>query len=117
MTATVLRDALHVKETLRRDFGVSKRTRWKKLSADVYVRGMTSTLRTLAAWDSNEETEDLKRLVVRRIKTVKLDEIWGVSSQREVFDLILVKLGLFELLYSLWESPFLAPVRKMRRKL
>ncbi len=117
LSTRAMKDALYVKETLREDYSVSETPRWRQLYAGVYLRGMIGTLRSLDGKGRGREADDMKLDVKRRIKSVKLREIWSVSSRRQIFDYILVRLGLFEPLYYLWDRPSLAPLRQLRRRL
>lgn len=115
LSPKALRDYLYVMETLRKEFAKSEIQRWQRLSARLYARGMVSALRSLVRMERSEETMDLRRDVRHRMKSVKLQEIWKVSSRRLIFDILMVRFGLFHLLYTAWEGVFMSPFRRLWR--
>lgn len=81
-----------------------------------YMQMLVSNLRKGNNPKPGKVPQGRKAAVMKRLREMGFKEVFSLKSKKLFFDYCLVRLHLFGLFYSAWESRLLYPVREFRRR-
>ena len=84
----------------------------------MYVRTLLKSLRKLITEKPGPESQKHKSDIVNKLSSMNFHDVLALKSKRIIVEYFLVRLRLFSLMYSIWESRYLSDLRRLwaRRK-
>ncbi len=110
-TVNALTDFLKVHSFLLEFYGSPRFSEWNHLARCYFAQDLIHILRVLNRVEKGQAARDLRSNIHSLLNDIPICEILRAKRARVFFDILLLKAGLFEVLYSAWESD---PVRPFR---
>lgn len=114
---SALADLFKVRSFLFEFYKSPRFSEWNHLAPYYYAIGLIDILRILNRAEKQQEVRDLRADIHSKLYGIASSEIWRAKRSGVFFDILLLRAGLFETFYSLWESDLFRHVRELRRKL
>lgn len=114
---SALADLFKVRSFLFEFYKSPRFSEWNHLAPYYYAIGLIDILRILNRAEKQQEVRDLRADIHSKLYGIASSEIWRAKRSGVFFDILLLRAGLFETFYSLWESDLFRYVRELRRKL
>lgn len=116
-TVSTLSDLLKVRSFLFEFYRSPCFSAWNDSAPYYYAIGLIDILRNLKQFEKSQEVRDLKANIRSKLYGIPISEIGRAKRARVFFDILLLKAGLFNVFYSVWESALIRPIRDLKRKL
>jgi glycosyltransferase involved in cell wall biosynthesis len=114
---SALADLLKVRSFLFEFYKSPRFSEWNHLAPYYYAIGLIDILRILSRAEKQQEACDLRANILTKLYDIPGSGIWRAKRSGVFFDIMLLRAGLFETFYSVWESDLFRPVRELRLKL
>ncbi len=112
-----LADLVKVRSLLFEFYSSPRFSAWNSLAPYYYAIGLTDVLRILNRVENGSEGKDLREDIHQKLLGIPLSKIAAARRFSVFGDVLLVKTGIFRSVYTAWEEPLLAPLRKFKQKL
>lgn len=116
-TVSALPDLLKVRSFLFEFYRSPRFSAWNNLAPYYYAIGLVDILRILRWIEKSQESVDLRASIHSILYGIPISEIWRAKRAKVFFDILLLKAGLFDVFYSVWESALIRPIRELRHRL
>jgi len=116
-TVNSLVDLLKVRSFLFEFYRSPCFSAWNDSAPYYYAIGLIDILRVLRWIEKSQEGIDLRASIHSILYGIPISEIWRAKRARVFFDILLLKAGLFNVFYSVWESALIRSIRDLKRKL
>lgn len=88
---------------------------WNSLAPYYYALGLIDALRILNRVEKAGDGRKLRADIRRKLLDISLPKIEKSRRLHTLFDILLVRAGLFRFFYTVWEGPLFKPLRSLKR--
>jgi glycosyltransferase involved in cell wall biosynthesis len=116
-TVSTLSDLIKVRSFLFEFYRSPRFSAWNDLAPYFYATSLLGLLRIIRRVEKSQGASDLRDKIHSILFSIPIFEIKKGKRLKIFFDILLLRVGLFNAFYSAWESDLLVPIRELRHRL